>query len=86
MKTLNSKTDKANKTGVTTYKSTKSSKAGKKTQTQSYLKDIPVDLFNQIQLRAYYLFCDRTEKLAPGTHFDDWLKAEKEIKRKYKIK
>ncbi len=40
-------------------------------------------LFKEISVRAYEIYCSRGAK--HGAHQDDWLRAESEIRAKYKI-
>ena len=44
------------------------------------------DLLNYIRLRAYELYEKRIKNLSKGDDISDWLKAEKEIKKKFKMK
>lgn len=42
--------------------------------------------FHEIKSKAYDIFFERQQKNTPGDEVSDWLKAEVEIKKKYKIK
>ena len=51
--------------------------AGKKPELDKFL--------DEIKKRAYEIYQERVKTKAPGDQLSDWLKAEKEIKEKYKL-
>ncbi|MFZ0391287.1 MAG: DUF2934 domain-containing protein [Calditrichia bacterium] len=53
-----------------------------KRQTKPKLDDQQIQ--EEIRRRAYELYKEKGEK--EGTEHDNWLQAEKEIKKKYKVK
>jgi len=50
---------------------------GKKPELEKFLEEI--------RKRAYEIYQERIKTKAPGDQLSDWLKAEKEIKAKYKM-
>lgn len=47
--------------------------------------DLP-EFLDEVEKRAYEFYLDRYANGTPGSDMSDWLKAEKEIKAKHKIK